>query len=464
MTMRISLLIVGLFSMACLWDVDTVEMEFQQFPGTIELISGHFLRHSPEYYYWRIKDREQKLKNSDSLKWQDDLAVAYSKLGQDKKAIEIATAQLESAPHRYETLANLGTFYIHDGQYRSGLAFLEEAIKINPEAHFGREKYQILLVQYLLSIDWPNKKMLPLDARFPRNLGPGLPHNMLDYAQYDSAWQKTLEENPSLYRDDGPSFYDFVLADYRKTVDQSVKKLPQEELAKAIAGVSGMVKFGNFDSPVLMDALAELLAYNNSFVESNRHLAIIAYLRAANLSGSEEISKAYYHKIGKLFEGMWPEKINSIEKYQKLLDKEVAQAEAFAAQIRADEISWIKGGRNPEVEFANKYYQAKGVKKADWSEGLNQDEQRRWSRYVKDLDQKDKQKRVVWEPRSSKHHIPDSAFAAWVDRHFAPKELEEESSQELLDSQPCSFQNWYIILALIAILIGGFYAYRSFKK
>src|SRR6185295_1221475 len=76
-------------TLACLWDYDTLSMERQRFPNALELITGKFLRHSPEFYRWRIADREAKLKAEPSkLAYYDDLAVAYDKIGDDDKAIE----------------------------------------------------------------------------------------------------------------------------------------------------------------------------------------------------------------------------------------------------------------------------------------------------------------------------------------------------------------------------------------
>ena len=67
---------------ACMWDYDTLKMERSRFPDTLELITGKFLRHSPEFYQWRIKDREQRLKDHPSeLGLYDDLGVAYDKIG-----------------------------------------------------------------------------------------------------------------------------------------------------------------------------------------------------------------------------------------------------------------------------------------------------------------------------------------------------------------------------------------------
>jgi hypothetical protein len=54
---------VGLLSSyrACLWDYDTLRQERARFPGALELITGKFLRHSPEFYQWRIEDRRRRL-------------------------------------------------------------------------------------------------------------------------------------------------------------------------------------------------------------------------------------------------------------------------------------------------------------------------------------------------------------------------------------------------------------------
>ena len=46
---------------ACLWDVDTLQMERRRFPGVNELITGNFIRHSRDYYEWRLKDRARRL-------------------------------------------------------------------------------------------------------------------------------------------------------------------------------------------------------------------------------------------------------------------------------------------------------------------------------------------------------------------------------------------------------------------
>ena len=154
---------------ACLWDSDTRSMEEQAFPDALELITGGFLRHSPEFYEWRI---EQKLavieKSPDRLELYDDLAVAYEKTGQTAKAIEVMEGIESRDPDRYETLANLGTFYIHNGELERGVEYIDKAIAINPDAHFGRERYQKYVVEYVLSKTTDGELTLPLDGESDR--------------------------------------------------------------------------------------------------------------------------------------------------------------------------------------------------------------------------------------------------------------------------------------------------------
>lgn len=136
---------------ACIWDYDTIKMEQSRFPSVLELITGKFLRHSPEFYEWRIKDRLKRLENEPTnVNLLDDLAVAYDKTDQHDKAIAITQNTEKIKPGRYETAVNLGTFYFHSGKFEEGLPQIEIALKINPDAHFGREYYQKVLVEYLL--------------------------------------------------------------------------------------------------------------------------------------------------------------------------------------------------------------------------------------------------------------------------------------------------------------------------
>lgn len=336
---------------ACMWDVDTVEMERQQFPGIHELIVGHFVRHSPEFYYWRMRNRQAQLTVfPDSLPLIDDLAVALDKLGHSEIALRYMEYADSLQPCRYETYANRGTFLIHAGRFAEGVAFIRTAIEINPEAHFGREVYQKLLVEYALS------KMK--DGQMPLPLAPVGDHRGVQYLR------KAHTEN----------FYGFVLAWHNEPHVRRGKKrlstLPKPELEKAIKGISGMMRFGNFKSPVLLEALADLLLAKGSPRNSAKHLTVRALLRAADLATKPELKRAYRLKAanslvasvnrqvtvqedGRRIQRRMPIEWEDI---QRDLDREVETARRFYTRLRADEAMWIRDQCDPEAEFRAQYY------------------------------------------------------------------------------------------------------------
>ena len=79
----------------------------------------------------------------------DDLAVALAKLGKPDDAIAVLAAKEQQFPGEYTTEANLGTFLAMKGDVAGALDHLKKAIAINPNAHFGREKFQIQLLEYM---------------------------------------------------------------------------------------------------------------------------------------------------------------------------------------------------------------------------------------------------------------------------------------------------------------------------
>ncbi len=325
---------------ACFWDTDTIEMERQQFPSVIELISGKFLRHSPEFHYWRIKDRELKLeKHPDSLGLYDDLAVSYSKTGNDKRAIEIMLDKENIKPGLYETYANLGTFYLHDGQLKKGIKYIDKAVKINPNAHFGREVYQRYVAEYVLSKMKNGKITLPLNS------------SNADETYLDRMAKK--QDN----------FYDLILTKFKTKLDSSKRKktrrLPEDELEQAVIGVLGMMKFGNYNSPILLEVLGDLLIADGRR-KGARQLAARAYFSASYQVEDKKAKEAYMKNIAIVLFHQYTNKQGgkfTIYDLEKLLKEEIQDGNNFYKQIKNNEIRWIYSGMNPEKAFAKKYYE-----------------------------------------------------------------------------------------------------------
>lgn len=298
---------------ACLWDSDTLEQERYQFPDAHELIVGDFVRHSDAYYRWRIADRLAKPTDERTPMDYDDIAVAYDKLGQQDKAIETIYEKIRrfSSESVYESEANLGTFLIHAGHLEEGLVHIDKAIEINPDAHFGREIYQKLLVQYILQQRATNNITLPLAASDDQNFVTFL-EDRLGWAEKDRP----------------------------------------EETQKAITGVLGMMRFGHYDSPILLEALGDLLMAQG---DDANMLAAQAYLRATVLASDQEgAAAAYYAKAEKAME---LQHNMSLQMLQKELSVAVKQADEKFAQIEADEIAWSAAGEDLDRKFGSKYYE-----------------------------------------------------------------------------------------------------------
>lgn len=301
----------GLPVHACLWDRDTLQQERSAFPNMLELITGKFLRHSDVYYKWRVLDRVAKLKSSpENLALMDDLAVAYDKLKQSDKAIEVAQQALELAPDRYETLANLGTFYIHAGKFEKGAKLIEKAITINPDAHFGREKYQLILVQYLIS-KMEDGKLPDLPLSDKNSHFPGAAGEFIKYV--------AEEIGEDAWNDDGAQ--------------------------KLLTGIQGMMRFGHYDSPILLEAAGESLVSMG-----HMRLASRAFLQASYVVTTEKAKAAYRAKAKNALELQVKTELEDVEK--KFLE-ELTEAQTWFGRLKTNEEKWCApdSGFDPDEKF-----------------------------------------------------------------------------------------------------------------
>lgn len=290
---------------ACIWDRDTLAMERQRFPGTLQLITGHFVRHGTEFYAWRIDDRTRRLETSpQDLALLDDLAAAYDKTGDHDAAIGTMERALALDPSRYETHANLGTFHAHAGHFDVALEHIDRAIEIDPQAHFGRERYQAMLIRYLRARGG--------GGRLPLSDGAGFAAYVGEHGSIDDAFEQQQD---------------------------------------AIKGVLGMMHFGKHDSPILLEALGNLLEAGTER-EDAAQLAARAYLRAGEFVDDPSVRRAYRqkakHALGRS-EGV------NLRQVESHLQRELAIAKAFVRQMRADEERFLDTD-DPDAAFDAAYF------------------------------------------------------------------------------------------------------------
>ncbi len=308
---------------ACLWDHDTLAEEEARLPGITELITGEFPRHSRQFHEWR-RDRCKMLIGNRTAKVStyDDLAVSLHKLGDHKTAMAIMEAKELLFPGLYETRSNLGTFYIYTGQLDEALKYIRQALAINANAHFGREKYQQWLVEWVQERQKSGVPAIKQDDFGAR--AEGVPYG---FAAFVLRKESAAGGHPE------------------------TAKITLRQLDDAIFGVSGMMRFADFDNPLLLEAMGDLLLAGSKATNASQ-LACMSYLHAAiktdkadekqRLRTSAEMAGAYISgfKLGP---------------YEKLLESGLTKGRIEAVKVAADEAAWIRAGKDASAEFQKKY-------------------------------------------------------------------------------------------------------------
>ncbi|HEY1122046.1 MAG TPA: hypothetical protein VGE67_10615 [Haloferula sp.] len=157
----------------CIWDRDTWREEAKGRIDTLKAITGWFDRYPPRYYEMRLERVTKELEaDPKKLDLYDDAGVASNRLGRydeaiawmaKKKAVLDTIQETSANMDRYRYHANLGSFLGNRwatrpaaerntdlSDLKEATEHIVEAISLNPEAHFGREKYQLKLFEWLL--------------------------------------------------------------------------------------------------------------------------------------------------------------------------------------------------------------------------------------------------------------------------------------------------------------------------
>jgi tetratricopeptide (TPR) repeat protein len=164
-------------ALPCLWDRDTLRFEAQGLPGIVETITGRFEREPDRLYEVRLERVAREIAaEPERLDLYDDAGVACDRLHRGDEAVawmERKFAVLEGladSPSKDEALyryhANLGTFLAHRwlrggadrGDLRdlqAGREHIRRALELNPDAHFGRERYQEYALTWLITLPTP---------------------------------------------------------------------------------------------------------------------------------------------------------------------------------------------------------------------------------------------------------------------------------------------------------------------
>lgn len=147
---RILLLVfLSLPASACIWDAQSLWHEKLR---SHDLASA-ILRDKPILEDTnRLRDTIKLLEadphQNDAL-WLNNLAGAHLRLNEPQVAVTLLEPVVGKFPNDYGIHANLGTAYHLLGRYKDAEKEIARDLEINPNAHFGLEKYHLALLQYL---------------------------------------------------------------------------------------------------------------------------------------------------------------------------------------------------------------------------------------------------------------------------------------------------------------------------
>lgn len=293
-------------ALACLWDSDTYKEEALRKKDVADLVRGLIIKHSAFFYEEKVRYTQPLIDRGDAAAERyDDLAVAFDHLERYDEALAVMAAKEARFPNQYTTLANRGTFLAHQGKWKEALEQLRAAIALNPDAHFGREKYQVRAIEYVQALE--------------QDPGLASKRDLLGVA---------LEDQHAL-----------MFGDHGKPPPKGQPTgLDKAGLTRDVfVGLGGIIRFGHGEkSPHVWLSLGVAFA-----LEGDRHLAIRCFARAHELGHPRALALAESMSMTlKDFEG----KLDLAR-----LRKEFAAGQHQVSKLQEAEDTKLRAGKQREV-------------------------------------------------------------------------------------------------------------------
>jgi histidinol phosphatase-like PHP family hydrolase len=189
---------------------------------------------------------------------------------------------------------------------------------INPDAHFGREKYQRWLVL------WAQ------EPRPAQTEEAAMPDDGKDHHNKPAGFARFLKEQ----------------------LKSDTNHWGEPERAAALKGILGMMRFADFDNPLLQEALGDVLLSGDWETNSMTNAAFayrIAASKAVDAGEKQRLFSKFTNATGVLGERWNPKKVGL--EVKSMLEK----GKTLSETVRRDEIQWAKTRKDLSVEFIRKY-------------------------------------------------------------------------------------------------------------
>jgi len=134
---------------ACMWDAESLSREKSRSHDLAQtILNNQPIPEDTNHLRATIKVLEADRHEDDPM-WWNNLAGAHLRLGESAAAVKLLEPIVAKFPNDYGIHANLGTAYHLMGRYQDAEKEIARDLEINPDAHFGLEKYHLALLQYL---------------------------------------------------------------------------------------------------------------------------------------------------------------------------------------------------------------------------------------------------------------------------------------------------------------------------
>jgi tetratricopeptide (TPR) repeat protein len=136
---------------ACTWDTDTLRDEAVANPSRFDILTGQFAHHGMPYYQHRIETLVTKEFLTQAE--QNDLAVAYMKVGEFDKSEQLLVKILDDDPGFYPGLSNRGVLAKKQGDYDTAIEYIGKALELNPDGHMGLGDWYLKMLEWRKAVD-----------------------------------------------------------------------------------------------------------------------------------------------------------------------------------------------------------------------------------------------------------------------------------------------------------------------
>ena len=297
---------------ACLWDHDTFKEEALGQREVALAVTGDIGKHGATFINAKVHYTRGLLAlptTRNRAERYDDLAVALARLGNYDEALAVLDEKESQFPDLYTTKANRGTFLMLKGELDAGATWLQNAMAQNPNAHFGREKYQLALLRFVQA----RAKRRPGEAPGPATF-------------IDVQLTMTPGELPANH------------GELLRAITQRAKKRKLQAPSEPVLALVGLIRFGAADQmPDVWFALGwALLGQGDSQLAARafRRAEVLGHPRAA-ADGALAVS-VWYGNAGYAGE-LSPANLRQWQTFTKLFDAEWKNGQRAMAQSQARE-------------------------------------------------------------------------------------------------------------------------------